>query len=75
MTKEIVRLPGDPLICRICEREFKPRVIVAYVCCNGYECGCRGETLDREVCSVDCHEEMLARMNEENSPVRREDIT
>ena len=45
---------GDGPFCRVCNREFRDRRRIRWVCCNGDMCGCYGRRMPDEVCSIEC---------------------
>ena len=45
---------GDGPFCRVCNREFRDRRRIRWVCCNGDMCGCYGQIMPDEVCSIEC---------------------
>lgn len=43
--------------CVVCDKEFMvPMMNRRWVCCNGHDCGCNGETLPDTFCSTECYE-------------------
>lgn len=45
-------------LCLCCQRPV-PDFIPTY-CCNGYECGCRGEPCEPCVCSKECWDAIIS---------------
>ena len=76
--------PGGPRVsnlyngyCIVCGNDLPALSLhMRYVCCNGQDCGCQGETLDNDVCSVECHENKHHRSIEgsEREQQEREDF-
>ena len=59
--------------CRQCGREFYRNFWRRkYICCNGLDCACGGETLPSGFCSVKCYEDWIERRDAETAKAEEE---